>query len=51
MTIEELKEEICGNYCKYLAESNKVEFTSLDELQQLTDAMADICANCPLNRV
>lgn len=48
--IDEIKMEICDNYCKHLAKA-KCDLTSLDDLDQLTDLMHDICANCPLNKL
>lgn len=49
--IDEIKMEIYDNYCKHLAKANNVHLTSLDDLDQLTDLMHDICANCPLNKL
>ena len=40
--IEEVKEDICNNYCKY-PEQWKEEDGELCE--------SEICANCPLNRL
>lgn len=49
--IDEIKMEMCDNYCKYLAKANKVELTCLDDIDKLSDMMHDICANCPLNKL
>ena len=38
--IEKVKEEMCDGYCKY------PEMIEEDE-----DEIADVCANCPLNRL
>ena len=51
MDKEEIKEEMCDNYCKYLEKANKVHLTSLDDLESLTDMMHDVCANCPLSKL
>ena len=43
-TFEEVKNEICENYCRYPREWNEEE-----QGMDLIDS--DICANCPLNRL
>ena len=43
--IEEVKEAMCNDYCRYQREYNPDENNNLD----LWDS--DICAGCPLNRL
>lgn len=44
---EEIKEDVCDNYCKYIAEFNKGEKTDAEY-----DAfMEKYCEHCPLNRL
>ena len=40
--LESIKNEMCDNYCKYSA----MRADELDEVE-----LADICAECPLNRL
>lgn len=51
MSIEEIKEEMCDNYCKYLDKANRVHLTRLDDIDSLADMMHDICSKCPLNEL
>jgi hypothetical protein len=44
-TIEEVKDQICEDYCRYPREWDEEEHDGLE----LYDS--DICANCPLNRL
>lgn len=43
--IEEVKDQICNDYCRYPREWDEEEHDGLE----LYDS--DICANCPLNRL
>lgn len=43
-TIEEVKYQICNDYCKYPNEWNEEE-----QGQELCDS--EVCAACPLNRL
>lgn len=49
--IDEIKSDMCDNYCKYLDKANKMHLTSLKDLDELTNMMHDICANCSLNKL
>lgn len=49
--IDEIKMEMCDNYCKYLEKANRVELTCLDDIDKLSDMMHDVCANCPLSKL
>lgn len=40
MTVEEIKEQMCDEYCRFCRDKN------LDEVE-----LADICVNCPLERL
>lgn len=51
MNIDEIKEEMCYGFCKYLAKANKMQFNSPEDVDKLADLMHDICANCPLNKL
>ena len=42
--IEEVKDDICGNYCKYPDIWD-------EEAQGIELCESDICRNCPLNRL
>ncbi len=46
-TIEEVKEEICDKYCKFIAEFNKGEKTDAEFLTFLEEH----CEVCPLNKL
>ena len=43
--IEEVKEQMCNDYCRYPREWDEEEHDGLE----LYDS--DVCANCPLNRL
>lgn len=45
--IEEVKTEICDNYCKYPA----IYDTREDSSENYDEMMEKICANCPLDRL
>lgn len=45
--LEEVKEDICDNYCKYVEEYGGINFTD----EQLERLMAERCDTCPLNRL
>lgn len=49
--LDEIKAEMCDRYCKYLDRANRVNLTGVDDLDQLTDMMHDICGECPLNKL
>lgn len=49
--VEEIKALICDSRCKYLDAVNKTHFKTLDELQDLTDKLMEICERCPLKKL
>lgn len=49
--IDEIKLEMCSNYCKYLDKANRVKITCLDDIDKISDMMHDICNDCPLNKL
>lgn len=51
MSIEEIKETMCDDYCKYLDKANRVKITCLDDIDKISDMMHDICNDYPLNKL
>lgn len=51
MNIDEIKEEMCDGFCKYLAKANRIVFNSPDDIDELVNVMHDVCANCPLSKL
>lgn len=48
--LEEIKAEICDNYCKKLEEYNE-KSRGLEAVFNFDEFLDDVCANCPLSRL
>jgi len=49
--IEEIKEQICETWCKWLDEANKVTFHSIEEVDKAREVLRMRCNECPLNKL
>ena len=46
--LEQIKEEICDNYCKYPYE---YQMNTEDSEEAFENMLQDVCSECPLNRL